>query len=1107
MSAEEQMACDAALAASLQESTPEKASHGRGLKALPALNTPSPPPAVNRITEYEKGASTPPRKKEGPAFEVLKKIRSPNDKRSPIQDLPNEILTHSLAHLSPTDLTSVALVSKRFHDLVTGPHAWRSAFAHYFPGEASVSAELLDNEDDTGEFVRSDRRTFTRLTALASWRSEYVMRTRLLRSLARARPAQANGSPNAARSGQSHTVTPMIDYNSQLFTVVNHLHANFGNSPNKRPLRVVHGADDVGTATSSDPLVAKTESWGLTDPQMFLQFSERFPGDAQYGLGPGDVVGAPNVMDVSQPYGMIHGEGSPGGMVYYRSSDEMRGHFLQCSSGLSVPDMGVPRVASPEEAITSVWIAKSNAIPSLTGGLIGMLSGSSLGIVTAYALGSIAGANNREQRFARGEMTARWALSPGVPIIAIATDPEYSLKRQAQNRIWVVVLNALGEVFYLTKFPKRPSIDRASRSNDEALERSAWATGRGVYWSLVEPSRRTARPDPYANSSIDGSYSPRSSWNGMCLSGDQVQAETREIEEFTVKKPRDFRRMCEGWDMQRKLECDFAGDDGCNAGEHVIVFDCGLDENSLAVVRRYTRCRFKDCPGTDLTSTSPLTTANEAPANPPSLFGSTSPPILSNSPGFSFERLDESPTQDDLTGSITPRPMIEEWRTSTFSLDGLKHVQVLASAIDESVFATQTTSEDPLLGFSGRSTSSSPSVTPLSPSGSIDSSADMPGQRARLMAIGTKTGSILVWNVRAPTSKSAEVTTTIEPVRIIHTDSPQISCLAMSSLYLVHGGNDGLVQAWDPLGSSMQPIRTLHSRFSLRARRQLVQAQASAQGVGINMFAAGAICIDPDATVLRGVVSLGNRLRYWSFSSSAADEYKSRKRRFRRSERGSNNNGEKFSGATRTNLKTHIDNERLELEREQEHRKKEAQRLAGRFGTQFLDGNEEEMMAYAAILSQESLEMERLRRASDTSATTSTTAVSTDHSNLATGNATPGIPSPRMSTPKTDDELDADIAEAIRQSLAPSPSTAAFDIPIRHAKPKGRKSSSARPSPRVSPLLIGSSKAHEMSDLDFALQLSLAEEQSKQQQQQREEGDFPTLSSRGGHGKGKSRTG
>ena len=89
----------------------------------------------------------------------------------------SEVLTHALAHLAPTDLTSVASVSKRFHELVTGPHAWRSAFAHYFPGPDTMHADLVHDADEETlaqqqAVVRSERRAFTRLSALASWRSE-----------------------------------------------------------------------------------------------------------------------------------------------------------------------------------------------------------------------------------------------------------------------------------------------------------------------------------------------------------------------------------------------------------------------------------------------------------------------------------------------------------------------------------------------------------------------------------------------------------------------------------------------------------------------------------------------------------------------------------------------------------------------------------------------------------------------------------------------------------------------------------------------------------------------------------------------------------------------
>lgn len=82
---EEQLARDAAFAASLQESS-EKPSASNRLNTPPG--TPS-PPVLNRITEYEQASTPPVKKREGPEFAVIKKQRSPGDKRSPIQELPN----------------------------------------------------------------------------------------------------------------------------------------------------------------------------------------------------------------------------------------------------------------------------------------------------------------------------------------------------------------------------------------------------------------------------------------------------------------------------------------------------------------------------------------------------------------------------------------------------------------------------------------------------------------------------------------------------------------------------------------------------------------------------------------------------------------------------------------------------------------------------------------------------------------------------------------------------------------------------------------------------------------------------------------------------------
>lgn len=1050
------------------------------------------PSSWTKIVEYENALVHTPRKKpEGPLFEVIKKKRNPDDKSCPIEKLPNEILTHAISHLSPNDLSAVALVSRRFNDLVTTPHAWMVGFARYFPGPEV----LLDNAarlsaEESGDIVKFERRYFTRLTALASWRSEYILRTRLLRSLARGKPVQVPTTPATIRSGQTQMPTsPIIMYNAHTFTTINHLHASFGSGLNKRLPRFVHGASDAAMVTMSDPSTGKVDAWGRNDPNYCPQFAERFPGIAEYGLGAGEVVGVPNVMDVSQPHGMVYGQGSPEGLCYFRSTDEMLGRYIADPTILSMPEMGIPQLGPDGGAICCVWIAKTAAIPSLSEGMVGILMGSAAGVVTACSLGTD---GLRGPRLQRGELTARWVLSPGVPIVAIAVDDNYSLKRQSQNRIWAVALNALGELFYLTKFPTRATTTK-DVPTEFKTEYLAWLTGRIVHWNLVEPSRRTPRPNPYNDAELNGGYSPRSSWDGMCLSKEQVRAETQEIQKFLGMLPKDFRKLSLGWDMRRRLEVDFAGDDGSYAGEAMVVFACGLEEDSAADVKRYTRFKVRQKIHGGL-KTPEITQQS-------SLFGGPATPDL---PGGRPTQRTRSSSYVSHSSSPERGDLVEEWRCSKFTFGSVRGMGITTTTLDQSTFAMLTLSEDPALGFSGPSTASSPFASPMSVASQPASPSDIPGQRSRFMAAGTNTGVVLVWDMRAPSSRSSEFVNTIDPLRIIYTESPEISCLAMTALHLVHGGNDGLVQAWDPLASTMHPVRTLNSRFSSRARRRLVQAQASAQGVGINMYAAGAICLDPDPTALRGAVSLGTQIRYWSYSSSAADQYKSSKRRLRRAERGSNNGGDRFSSTGRVNLKDYIANEKHELEREKEERRKRAERLAGRFGVDLL-GDEDEALAYATLLSQEALELEeKKRREMESSSALSSVTVTPE----------PSV-NGMSSTVPTEEEMDEDMKEAIRLSLQENDASgfyvgspvsgSGFDIPIRYAK--GRKPS-PKPSPRKTPSppldafdAGGSSRPNELSDLEFAMQLSLAEERSRREMMGEDE-EFPPLSpSPGGKGK------
>lgn len=923
------------------------------------------------------------------------------------------------------------------------------------------------------------------MTGLATWRSEYVLRTRLLRSLERGKPSQLTPSRGASSRPNSiaNNANPVVTYNSQLFATINHIHAVWGNG--KKSPRFIHGTDETGSACSSDPNIGKIDNWGFSDPQSLPQFVDLFPGDAAYGLGDGHFIGIPNVMDVSQPFGMVYGEGFPGGLAYYRSPEEMRGRFLTAPISQSEHDLGIPHLSNRGDAICSVWIAKSANILTITDGLIGIMTGSSSGVVAAYSLGAD---NLRDSRLSKGEVTARWILSPGVPIIAIAVDGKYDAKRKAAGRIWAVALNALGEVYYLKDTPRRAVVTRGAYLNEVILDKLAWETGRSVYWNFVELTRRLARDDWYHENEYDGSYSPRSSCESWNLSKEQIAAETREIEKFLAYRPAHFRRICDGWDMRRILEVDFAGNDGCGAGEGIVVIERGIEEGKPARVQRLSRVKVVQKPFDDypVPKTPPIVSKTTTVA---SLFGGSTivrRPVV--------EPSNQAVTSDDK--AYNSLLLDEEWRTSRLYLPTPDTTEITTSAIDLSTYALLTASEDPLLTTGGTAASSSPISTPGDQSSRNPS--NIPGHRGRFIAVGTKTGSILAWDLRGPYATNSDLVNDIKPLRIIQTDSPQISCLALSALFIVHGGNDGLVQTWDPLASTIQPIRTLNSRFSSRARRRLVQAEASIQGVGINLYAAGAIVIDPDPTVLRGMVSLGTHLRYWSFSSAGADQVASKKRRLRRSERGSNGGPDRYTNTGRGALMDYIATEQEELKRDKERRAREDARLRGRFGVELGGMSEEEALRYAELISQETYqnEQQRINDSGYNGDESSAQSVWSSETVTPEGSIAERASSPPL---KTDHELEHDIEEAIRLSLlegidelGSSPRASGsgkYDVPVVFKQKKGKRSASISPSTRQI------SRMHQKDviaadDLEYALQISLAEEESRRQL---EEVAFPSL--------------
>ena len=973
------------------------------------------------------------------------------------------------------------------------------AFLRYFPGHSVLGAKTTATTDGVwsepkSDLVVSETRYFARLTQLATWRSEYLFRTRLLRNLIRGKPGSSSsgGIGSSVRNTQSgKKASAVLTYNSKLPWLVTNVHAVFTNG--KKPPRAIQGTSDLGVATIADPTTGKIEKWGLEDPFASAQMDEIMPNLIPYGLDDGPAA-VPNIMDVSQPYGMLAGEGHPGGRAFFRGLTEMRGRYLGADTGVVDTYPDIPKIPEMSEAICSVWLAKSSAVPSITQSMVGMLTGSTLGVVTAYSLGW----EPSGPRFSNGDMTARWVLSPGVPIISLKVDDSYNVKRKSSARVWAVALNALGEVFYLTETPT----STVTRAPGDDMAKNAWYMGRSVYWYLLEATRRVPHPDDVDKNAIRGAYSPRSPANSMNLGKEQLIAEAREIEKFLRHRPSHFRKVCDGWDMQRRLEVDFANDDGQGAGESIFVIDCSLADGRPARIQRYSRFAA--------TEQSEDASGGEAPSTPvkPSLFGPSSALVIENGTPEPQSPRPPPPTPFSPTVSVVP---LHDWNCSKFKLKGYCQATISASALDCSLHSLLTLAEDPLHIGS----------TPLSSAGGAQtqpSAGEIPGRRTRLLVIGTKNGGILVWNAREVDKPRG-----ILPIRVIQTESPEISCVAASALYIVHGGSDGLVQAWDPLASTLDPIRTLNARSNGRVPRHMMTMNPALQEG--NYSSVGAIHLDPDPTVLRGIVSFGAFLRYWTYSSTSHPG--GRKRRLRHSDIHGRLASRRVGGA----VSGYIAAEEAELRRENELRAREQARLRRRFGVGALgDLTEEEALRYAQMVSEEAFVLEEQRRTSDSAAdasldTASSYSEATTETVLSGGSVVEASP---LIHPVTDEEESFEqlTQQAIRLSLlegvndlGQSPrgcSSADYEFSVKY-KPKGGKrgkgsGSSGHASPSAAHATNSDPKAGQSSELDMqdedlavALSLSMQDQGLSPPNMDFDVGDeaFPPLETEGvGKGKG-----
>jgi hypothetical protein len=705
------------------------------------------------------------------------------------------------------------------------------------------------------------------------WRKEFIQRTCLLRSFGKLKvqlPGITNKHPigailitYAARAGPSS---------------ISHMAATFG----QNAVRCVHASLEAQILTASN----------ATTGMLYLSFQSllnpctntRVAGKIEKRPSQQDTfawfANMPNlrelrdnhpdfeiandmnvncVMDVSEEMGWIMGENSLEGRCYVHPHPSP---YVTQDAMFIGPGNNLQHGFRP--AVTAVWIAKkrSGGVYDTTGAAV--IIANSRGVVRVFTIIFQLG------RRILSEIQS-YCVCPGVPILQIKVDEDFTPSRVKQKKPWVAMINAVGEVYYLLEVPSLAKSD---------------------CWRLITSTSRA--PTAYYNAEFpDLTEKP---------------APGQVIQQNPNLHDMDYSKIKNLWDRFRMdwfVEVDWAGDNiitGVTGSESY--WHGTLVQPANIEMRRYHRLE-RTC---------------RVPSEP-----TTGDSIIDGV-------LDSSPA--DIADPTANIKFEDEWTPVNLGIHDPLFTRITAHSLDNSNIARVSSECETL-----------------------------PGENSQLFAIGTNTGSIFVFNIR-PTLGTASIH---YPIRTIHTLSPQITTLAISSLVVVHGGDDGLVQAWNVLGSSEFPVRTLHSGFSARTRHRIGQTGAVSTN---NQYAARCLAIDPDASRLRGVVALGTRIRSWSFSATVCGL--SGKGRRKKNGGGGNHAGDNPRNATSHRSKDaareviQADELALQLERDRQYRK--AILLEKRYGIGSGSGalNDEEMLAYASMISAESFAMQRKGNSSST---------------------------------------------------------------------------------------------------------------------------------------------
>lgn len=360
-----------------------------------------------------------------------------------------------MLNLDASSLETMAVVSRRFRDLVNSPIVWKGLFFRDFP-----QGQYRRSINDTGRQLRY----FTPLSVNPSWRKEYLQRTGLIRAFSKGKLRDVQRMKETTRKP---TMSTVITYDARIGvrSTVTHISARFPERTESGEYkgfpRLVAASTDTDRVTYSDYAVGMVEksAFRVSDLYGHSPVSRYHPLKS-------------SVFDVSEEVGWIGGKPVQGGVVFIFSQQSTQ--VPQWSCGVyTCPEFMVEtaegRIPWPNPGtVTSVWIAKTRRLGSIfktSNNNIGALAGCSKGVVFPCTLLNPTGNVYRDAQTAK----TAWLICPGIPILGIKVDDGYSVKRQKANKAWVFIVNMLGEVYYSRRLP---------------------ASERHVEWHLVPQTKR-----------------------------------------------------------------------------------------------------------------------------------------------------------------------------------------------------------------------------------------------------------------------------------------------------------------------------------------------------------------------------------------------------------------------------------------------------------------------------------------------------------------------------------------------------------------------------------------------------------------------------------------